>query len=69
MRTSRIPASVAFATGVATPVPADDDGGNCGNAPRARRATEVCYEVRGANVGLQDDPVTGTVAKTGGAAR
>lgn len=78
MRTLRNPASVASAVGVITPARADDDGDNCGNAPRARwtaadtaksRATKVCYEVRRANVGLQNDPVTAAVVKTGGASR
>jgi hypothetical protein len=33
------------------------------------RATGARYEVRGAKVGLQKDPVTDMVIKTGGASR
>jgi hypothetical protein len=78
MRTLRIPASVALAAGVITPARADNDGGNCGTAPRAprmaedrakSRAPEPCYEVQSAEDGLQNDPVTAAAAKTGGASR
>ena len=78
MRTSRIPASGAFVTGFVTPALVGEDGGSSGDAlcPRwmaadtaKSRVAEVCYEVRGAKVGLQNDPVTAVVAKTGGASR
>jgi hypothetical protein len=55
MRIQRILASLALATTVATPALADDDGGRCGNAPRAQwmsedaakgKATELGYQVR-----------------------
>ena len=69
-----IQAPGACATGVITPAGADDDGGSCVNAPRTRRMAEDmaksrATEVRGAKVGLQKDPVTGMVIKTGGASR
>lgn len=75
MRTLRIPAS---AVGVIAPPRADDDGSNCGRAPRVwrmaedrakSRATEACDEVRSDQDGLQNCPVTAAVVKTGGASR
>ena len=78
MRNLRIPASGAFVTGLATPALVDEDGGSGGDAlcPRwmaedtaKSGVAEVCYEVRGAEVGFRRDRVTNAVAKTGGASR
>jgi hypothetical protein len=70
MRTLRIPASVAFVTDVTTPALVDEDGGSGGDAldTAKSRAAEGCYGMRGAEVGLQWDPVTGAVVETGEAA-
>ena len=56
MRMLRILATLALTAGAAAPALADDDGADCGNAPRDQwmsqdaaksKATELGYQVRG----------------------
>ena len=53
MRVSGILASLALVAGVALPALADDDGANCGNAPRAQWMTEDAAKSKAADLGYE----------------
>lgn len=53
MHITGILASLALAAGVAAPALADDDGADCGNAPRAQWMTEDAAKSKAADLGYE----------------
>jgi len=53
MHIAGILASLALTAGLAMPALADDDGGNCGNAPRTQWMSEDAAKGKAAELGYQ----------------